>query len=104
MKNNVRLIIHKKETLKFDISRQISEEDIVYDIYTVYYQTWVVSCHHYVIKQIMEKTNRIQCNERQMRQSDFSTKHATHPRFKLKVTIEPGDNDDVTEKAALYVD
>ena len=105
IKDNAQLTNKQKETLNFDISRRISEEDIVDEICTVYYQNmgcWPSSfCNE---TDLMKNANRIQGNVRAVSHSGFSIKHATHPRFKLKVTIEPSDNDDVTEVVSVHVD
>ena len=103
--DNVQLTNKQKETLNFDISRRISEEDIVDEICTVYDQNmgcWPSSFFNEI--DLMKNTNRIQGNVRTASHSGFSIKHATHPRFKLKVTIEPSDNDAVTEVVSVYVD
>ena len=105
IEDNAQLTNKQKESLNFDISRRISEEDILDEICTVYYQNmgcWPSSfCNE---TDLMKNANRIQGNVRAVSHSGFSIKHATHPRFKLKVTIEPSDNDDVTEVVSVHVD
>ena len=93
IKDNAQLTNKQKETLNFNISRRISKEDIADDVCTLCnIKTWVVGHHHSVM------------NQRIISQSGFSIKNATYPRFKLKVTIEPSDNDDDTEVVSVHVD
>ena len=75
------------------------------DICTIYYQNMGCWPSQYCNQtEIMKNANRIQGNERTSHCAGFSIKHATHPRFKIKVDMEPSDNDDITEVIRVHVD
>ena len=85
IKDNVKIINKEKEKLNFDISRRISEEDIVDHISTIYYQNngrWVSKyCNE---TDIMMNANKLQHNA-----SSVVThkKKASRPRFRLNVKL-----------------
>ena len=103
IKDNAKLTNKQKDTLNFDISRRISEEDVVDQISTVYHTnmgSWPSSfCN--------ETDIALNANRQQPSMNDkehTSTRESSNPRFKMSVTIEHNDNDIVEEIINVHID
>ena len=102
IKNNAKLNNKDKDILNFDISRRISEGDIVGRISTIYYQNngWWVS------KYFNETYGMMNDNKLQHNISPVVKLHTklSRPRFCLNVILELSSIHEIPEVAHFHVD
>ena len=107
IKDNAQLTNKRKETLNYDIAKRISEEDIVDQISTIYFQNYGNLPSQYCNESdLMINANRLQhhpsnsCNKR----STSSVNRISRPRFILKATFEDTDNENEIRNINVKVD
>ena len=103
IKDNAKLTNKQKDTLNFDIGRRNSEEDIVDEISTVYYQNVGDWPSTYCNKaDIMLNANKIQTNK--INGETSVPRARIKPRFKLIIQIDNSDIDDITAVVEIHVE
>ena len=102
IKDNVKLTNKEKDTLNFDISRKISEKDIVDHLSTIYHQNNGRQVPQYCNEiDIMMNANKLQHS------INPTVKHQTkesRPRFRSNVKIELSDVQEIPEVIQFHVD